>query len=723
MELFNYFHLFSFLPVLAFGGVFWYERTQRHGAQKRTTYLFLSLMCLALVGVLQTTAWTFRGVMPFTWPQVFVLSGVLYFGALIFLEYAIHVKRIEESFLLTDYRKELMGMAPWGIGVAVIALLVVLGAPAWQWSHKDFPLSLLLQDDAKQNDVLGYTQHMRLLSILYTVILMIVAFLAARRLFNLQEGVIRKRGYPFYAQMAVTFALLVSILAAPPATSVATANELPLVWFTLLNLVYIIRLVEEFFFWSQFNLRSDRDKMEHRQHTQNLLIRRVIAGAEADDKAIVRELMDSALDKAKGRMVVKEYQMTGMAVYRVSGNVLKVDDVNHIIGYCTPLVDSKTVKALDKTKLNDQILRTVYDVAELRDTMLDNLKDWGKRLLKSALTEKQVVVTAELPEGLKGLQRLVVVVPFFDSDNLMGFLVVFKDSFDRLYPAERAVLLELAENLSTVYALMTGKEIQRERNRLQGEMNTAREIQTSILPKKITMPGYQVGTFMETATEVGGDVFDFIPTPYGTYFGIGDVAGHGLPAGMMAVISVAALHGAIDASKVLGKALPLDQVYDTVNRVLCTINRDRIGSDKFMTQNYLVEKDGKLQYVGSHLIALVYRKASDTIEELGGMTGKAGYLGLSEFAVSQQSLGSFTMASGDILVLYSDGVSEAMNGNGTMFGLDGLKRALIDHGDKTPQEFITATLEDLRRHATAGDLKKHGGHFTDDISFVVLKKD
>lgn len=723
MEMFNYFHLFSFLPVLAFGGVFWYERMQRHGAQKRTTYLFLSLLCLALVGVLQTLAWTFRGVMPLTWPQVFVLSGILYFGALIFLEYAIHVKRIEESFLLTDYRKELMGMMPWAAGVGVIALLVILGAPAWQWSHEEFPLNLLLNDDAKENPILGYTQHMRLLAILYTFILLVVSFLAARRLFNLQEGVIRKRGYPFYAQMVTTFGLLVSILASPPATSLASANQLALVWFTILNLVYIVRLVEEFFFWSQYNLRSDRDKMERRQHTQNLLIRRVIGAAEADDKAIVRELMDAALDKAKGRMVVAEYQMTGMLVYRLTGNVLKVEDLSHVIGYCTPLVDSKNIKALDKAKLNDQILRTVYDMAELRDTMLDNLKDWGKKLIKRALTDKEVVVTPDLPEGLKGLQRLAVVVPIYDSNSFMGFVTVFKDSFDRLYPAERDVLLELAENLATVYSLMQGKEVQRERNRLQGEMNTAREIQTSILPKKIVMPGYQVGTFMETATEVGGDVFDFIPSPYGTYFGIGDVAGHGLPAGMMAVISVAALHGAIDASKVLGKALPLDQVYDTVNRVLCTINRDRIGSDKFMTQNYLVEKDGKLQYVGSHLIALVYRKATDSIEELGGMTGQAGYLGLSEFAVSAQSLGSFTMASGDILVLYSDGVSEAMNGNGTMFGLEGLKRALVDHGDKTPQEFINATLEDLRRHATAGDLKKHGGHFTDDISFVVLKKD
>lgn len=723
MEMFNYFHLFSFLPVLAFGGVFWYERMQRHGAQKRTTYLFLSLLCLALVGVLQTLAWTYRAVMPFTWPQVFVLSGLLYFNALIFLEYAIHVKRIEESFLLADYRKALMGMMPWAIGVGVITALVVVMAPAWQWSHLDFPLNLLLQDDARQNSILGYTNHMRLLVLLYTVILLVVAFLAARKVFNLQEGVIRKRGYPFYAQMVVTFILLVSVLASPPATDLASANQLPLIWFSLLNLVYIVRLIEEFFFWSQYNLRSDRNKMEQRQHTQNLLIRRVIGSADTDDRLIIRELMDAALEKAKSRMVVAEYQMTGMAVYRLAGNILKVEDPSHIIGYCTPLQDNKNIKALDKNKLNEQILRVVYDVPELRETMLENLKDWGKKLVKQAMTDKEVVVTSELPDGLKGLQRLAVVVPIFDSNNFMGFLSVFKDSFDRLYPAERDVLLELSESLATVYALMAGKEIQRERNRLQGEMNTAREIQTSILPKKVVMPGYQVGTYMETATEVGGDVFDFIPTPYGTYFGIGDVAGHGLPAGMMAVISMAALHGAIDASKVLGKPLPLDQVYDTVNRVLCTINRDRIGSDKFMTQNYLVEKDGKLQYVGSHLIALVYRKAKDTIEELGGMTGQAGYLGLSEFAVSAQSLGSFTMASGDVLVLYSDGVSEAMNGNGTMFGLEGLKRALVDHAQKEPQEFIQATLEDLRRHATAGDLKKHGGHFTDDISLVVVKKE
>ena len=722
MELFNAFHLFSYLPVMGFGFILWYERMRRQGAQKRTTYLLLSLVALGLSGVVQAAATIFQSVLPFTWPQVFVLSGILYFLALIFLEYAIHVKRIQESFLSGDFHREVRGLGHWFGLAGLLALVVVVGAWSWQWPHNWFPLNLGLSMAAEQNPIRAYTEQMRLVVGLYSVLLIVAALLAAHRVFNLQEGVIRKRSYPFYAQILVTFVLLVSVWSEPPATSVATANILPVGWFSLLSLVYIVRLIEEFFFWSQFQLRSDRAKLEQRQHVQNLLIRRVIAGAEDDDQGIIRELMDASLEKVRGRMVVQEYRITGITVYRLVGNVFRVEDPSHLIGYVTPLAD-KSIKNLDKQKLNDQILRTTYDFQELKDTPADALKDFGKKLVQQAMTTKEMVVTSEVPEGLRGLQRLVVVVPILDADRVLGFLTAFKDSFDKLYPAERDVLGELAENLSTVYALMAGKEVQRERNRLQGEMNTARDIQTSILPRNAQVPGYQVATFMETATEVGGDVFDFILTPYGTYFGIGDVAGHGLPAGMMSVISVAALHGALDAAKSLGQALPLDQVYDAVNRVLCTLNRDRIGSDKFMTQNHFLAQGNRIEHVGTHMVAAVWRAGTQTIDELTDLTNKTGFLGLSEHMLSKDSLGSFTMAKDDVLVLYSDGVTEAKNANGTMFALDGIKRVLAEHASQTPQEFIQSLLESLRRHATTGDLKKHGGRFTDDISLVVLKKD
>ena len=722
MEALTAVHLFSFVPVVAFGGVIWFERHRRTGGRIRTAALFRSLVIMAALGVFQTLAWAFRGGLPLDWPQLFVVSGSLYALALLLLEYSIHAQRIEESFLSQDFHRGLRGLKPLVIAAGALVLLVLTAAVAWRWNHSSFPLNLFLTSDVQSNPILSYNVQMTLAAAAWAVLVVAIALFAALKLFNLQQGVIRQRSYPFFALIGVTAVLMVDVLRAGPAPSLETAYRLPLPWFFVLNSVYLVRLVEEFFLWSQSNLRSDRTRVEQRQHAQNLLIRRVIGAAEDEDRRVVAEVMQAALEKMRGRLVIAEYGITGMAAYRVAGSVLRVEDACHVLGYCTPLVDHKSIKNLDKAKLNDQIVRTTYEAADLQRPDRSP-KDWGTRLVREAVTTRSIAVTAELPEGLKGLQRLAGVVPVFDADTLAGFLVVFKDSFDRLYPTEHEVLGELTETLATVWALISGKEVQKERNRLQGEMASARTIQTSILPRRIDIPGYRVATFMETATEVGGDVYDAVATPFGTYLGIGDVAGHGLPAGMMAVISVAALHGALDASRVLGFPLPMEQVYDTVNRVLCTLNRDRIGSDKFMTQNYFLINGGRFDHVGTHLVAAVWRAGEQTVEELPGLTDKTGFLGISELVVSHDSLGTFTLASGDVLVLYSDGVSEARNAGGAMFGLEGIKRCLAEHAGQPPEALIAAVLESLRRFAAPGDLKKHGGRFADDVSLVVLSKD
>ena len=715
-------HLFSFVPVLAVGGVLWFERRPRSGGRVRTVFLLRSLVVLGAVGVFQTFTWVFRGGLPLVWPQVFVLSSLLYALAFLLLEYSIHAQRIQESFLSQDFRRALVGVMPWFFVAGALVLAVFAAAGAWTWDHRGFPLNLFLQEEAQNNPILGYSQHMTLTALACSAILIAIALFAALKLFNLQKGVIRQRGYPFYMQILVTVVLMIDVLRSPPGASLDTAYRLPIPWFFLLNAVYLVRLVEEFFLWSQSNLRSDRIRVEQRQHAQDLLIRRIIGAGEDEDRTVVVEVMEAALEKMRGRLVIDEYRITGMAAYRVAGSVLRVEHPSHVLGYCTPLVDHKSIRNFDKAKLNDQIVRTTYDLAELQDST-GNPKDWGTRLVHQAVTTRQIVVTAELPEGLKGLQRLAAVVPVFDADRFAGFLTVFKDSFDRMYPTEQEALGELAETLATVWALVSGKEAQRERNRLQGEMNTARAIQTSILPRAISVPGYRVATFMETATEVGGDVYDVVPSPSGTYLGIGDVAGHGLPAGMMAVISVAALHGALEAARVLGRPLPLDQVYDTVNRVLCTLNRDRIGSDKFMTQNYFVINGNRFDHVGTHLVAALWRAATQTVEELPGLAERTGFLGLSEYVVSDQSLGSFTMDTGDVLVLYSDGVTEAKNAVGALFGLDGIKLCLAEHADQEPEGIIAELMGSLRRYSASGDLKKHGGRFADDVTLVVLAKE
>jgi sigma-B regulation protein RsbU (phosphoserine phosphatase) len=213
---------------------------------------------------------------------------------------------------------------------------------------------------------------------------------------------------------------------------------------------------------------------------------------------------------------------------------------------------------LDKNKLNDMIVRGTYDLDDIENSSPDSIKDYGANIIKRAMTEKEPIFIEDMPDNIKGMQRMIGVFPVFDTTKFAGMVIIFKDSFHKIYPFEKEVITDLCENLGTIFALIAGKEVQKERNRLQGEMETAKNIQTSILPANPALEGYTIAASMETATEVGGDVYDLVPNPYGNYFGIGDVAGHGLSAGIMALINMAAFHGALETSKTMQIEIPVD---------------------------------------------------------------------------------------------------------------------------------------------------------------------
>jgi len=748
------FHLFTFVPVLLLAGILWIERVMRKGPKKKNTFLFLSIFTIFIAGVVQALASQYipnlvhhSSEIPIGAYLNFPVYGViiaLYFVAFFLLEYSIHCKRIDESFLTLDFRKSLGSFT----GLTVVYLLI-LGVITWVWVELfllgtgELPTGVtkalfesFLGPSARGSARELFNQVIPVLTLFFHVIWILLVWKAARSAFDLQAGVIRMRSYTFYTLLLLTlfFAYLFSpfsFLHGPAgdagltqsAVSIPNFYENYLWLFMIPNIIFTVRVVEEFFFWAMYHLRSDRAKVEQRQHTLSLLIRKVIKSTEEEDIAIVRETMENALTKAKSRTVVEEYNVTGMVVYRRTGNILKVEDQELIWGYANPLVSTKNFKNLDKAKLNELILRTTYDVEDIEQTSSDSSKDFGANLIKQMMEEGQAVVLNEMPDNFKGLQRMIGLFPVYDTNKFAGMLVVFKDSFHQIYPFEKEVFKDLCENLGTIFALMAGKEVQKERNRLQGEMQTAKNIQTSILPGTMEIPGYSIASSMETATEVGGDVYDLVSSPFGNYLGIGDVSGHGLPAGIMALINMSAFHGALETSKTMNVEVPIDVLYDIVNRVLCVINRDRIGSDKFMTQNYFVEKNGTFEHSGTHEIALIYRKAKNEIEELHDLTDKTGFLGLSEMVDSSQSRGSFKMDSGDILLLYTDGVIEAKTKNEIQFGLERVKELMMDYVEATPGELIVQIKDHLRDFAKAGDMKKHHGHFADDITMVVIKKD
>ncbi len=290
----------------------------------------------------------------------------------------------------------------------------------------------------------------------------------------------------------------------------------------------------------------------------------------------------------------------------------------------------------------------------------------------------------------------------------------------------REIRKEMASTLAALREKLLQEKLARELElksfRLAQEMDIARNIQSSILPKNPVLPGYEIAAHMETASEVGGDSYDVLNTPLGNFISIGDVSGHGLPSGIMALIEMSALHGIIQSHLAFGSPPQPDKIYDMVNRVLCEINRDRIGSDKFMTKLLLIENEGRFFHAGTHEIGLYYDSKQDAILELAEMIDQTAFLGLSELVDSSTSLGSFTMAEGDFLLLYTDGLIEAKDARSEQFGLERTKQWLKQNCHQAPESILTSLRDELYRFAQDGDVRLHQGHLADDLTMLLIKR-
>jgi hypothetical protein len=123
-----------------------------------------------------------------------------------------------------------------------------------------------------------------------------------------------------------------------------------------------------------------------------------------------------------------------MIVFRRSGDTLKVDGSEMVWGYATPLVTTKNFKNLDKNKLNDMIVRGTYDLDDIENSSPDSIKDYGANIIKRAMTEKEPIFIEDMPDNIKGMQRMIGVFPVFDTTKFAGMVIIFKDSFPQNLP-------------------------------------------------------------------------------------------------------------------------------------------------------------------------------------------------------------------------------------------------------------------------------------------------
>lgn len=247
--------------------------------------------------------------------------------------------------------------------------------------------------------------------------------------------------------------------------------------------------------------------------------------------------------------------------------------------------------------------------------------------------------------------------------------------------------------------------------RMSAELDVTRKLQQMILPKPRELEaikGLEIAAFIEPTEEVGGDYYDVLFHHNGVKIGIGDVAGHGLESGLLMLMTQAAIRTLLESNQ----TDPV-QFLDILNRTLYG-NIERMELCKHITLSLLDYENGVIRLSGQHETVIVIRSGG-IVEEID--TENLGFpLGLDEEIISfigtPQKL---QLNPGDVVVLYTDGITEATNPSRELYGLERLIKVLKNTHHLSCEEIKQAVLDNLRQYTGNRPL-------SDDITLVVLKQ-
>lgn len=240
----------------------------------------------------------------------------------------------------------------------------------------------------------------------------------------------------------------------------------------------------------------------------------------------------------------------------------------------------------------------------------------------------------------------------------------------------------------------------------RGELDVARKIQSDLIPKHSSqINGYEISTYYEPAREVGGDYFDVIETSERAYVLVGDISGKGMAAALYMVRVQSIIYMLLDSFTEVKDILINAKKYFSKN----------LRKEFFLTLTLVsVEKDGTLKLVrAGHPPAFHFQNSTKEIKHIypQGLG-----IGLNDKGVFEKTLEVEIIKpeAEDIIVIYSDGVTEAMNIHSDLFGDDNLKRVIANNANKSAAEIKEAVL----RAVTAF---RGAAYQNDDLTLVVLK--
>jgi sigma-B regulation protein RsbU (phosphoserine phosphatase) len=344
-----------------------------------------------------------------------------------------------------------------------------------------------------------------------------------------------------------------------------------------------------------------------------------------------------------------------------------------------------------RTGVKRTVNRTLFDLQEfyLGEHNRDRLQGMGK-------VRRTIYLVAWLLKSLflklTPARRALLVLSFV----LMWDTTKFESSGHTAQISIQFPLLGIVTLLLILMLELKDKLLARE------ELEAGRSVQRALMPDSSpAIRGWDVWLFTRAANDVGGDLVDFVPLGGERYgLALGDVAGKGLPAALL----MAKLQSTLRA--LAANASSLAELGQKMNEILC---RDGLPN-RFATLVYLdvCEESGLVRVLNAgHPPPLVLR--GSRLEELS--IGSMALGMLPDVTFSEQRV---ELAKGDVLVVYSDGLTEAMNGSGEFFGDERLRARLPALAGISAEAIGTRVIAAVDEFA--GDARPH-----DDLSLVVLR--
>lgn len=420
------------------------------------------------------------------------------------------------------------------------------------------------------------------------------------------------------------------------------------------------------------------------------------------------EILESSLASRSGLLGL--ISKVGVALLSSSG----LDEtLNHVATLVFEAVPAERVVIMLRDEENKEEMQ--IKVARVRgsDETVDEVRI-SRAIMSEVMTNRKSVLTSDAQRDpryasqtlvLQGIRSVLAVPLSVDEHHVFGIIYADSPTSQAMFSSEHLDILTTLASVASIRvenASLLDERIERER--MESELALATEIQQRFQPSgPPTVAGYEFQGISFSCYEIGGDYYDFIPRHDGTMLvGLGDVSGKGTSASLLMSSLHAAVHGQVAART------PLLELVTSVNEYLV----ENTPSNRFITL-FLAElspETGTLKFINAGHNPPLIARANGSIEQLSSGGLPLGLMGMSEY-----DLGEATLNAGDVLFIYSDGVSEANNIREEEFGMDRLTEVIRTNVARTAsgiRDKVENALSDFTGTADPND----------DITLVIVKR-